>query len=320
MFSPQHFGLTFTDWHVQRARQNRRKVPYERAWEQLTGPSDQIDGAGGSVRLLLQAMVYRFNADVTSGAQAVDGLQMVAPDQVVPDLGALAETGLLAQVFELLRDHPAWTATVLNTWQDGFRTRLEVLNNQTDADDVVQALWLGVVNTAGGILLDDERYFDAGTNALIHAIDEEVHPEGYLRRAVRVNPETQSLLNQVLAVQAMVLIAEMASHAGRDLWRYDNRGVAVTTATTYPLYYYFYPEQWRWHGDEWRPSEGVRPDDAQAIFKQHAGFLEIANNHYDKPLKAIRLMLDDLRPVFDPYGGGPVTLSHGLLVRRGLFG
>jgi hypothetical protein len=56
------------------------------------------------------------------------------------------------------------------------------------------------------------------------------------------------------------------------------------------------------------------------LFREHAGFLEIIAEHYKPPLKAIQMIHDDLRPIFDPFGGGLTTLTHAPAPRRGLFG
>jgi len=125
----------------------------------------------------------------------------------------------------------------------------------------------------------------------------------------------------LLCVQALTLIAEMAANSGINLWTHDKRGVSVLTAVTYPLYYYFYPEKWPWNGEQWKPSDGVELETAQNLFRQHAAFLELAAPRYSTPLKAIQMILDEIRPVYDRDGGGLLTLSHAApkRKRRGLF-
>ena len=314
MFSPPHIGLTLTEAHIQRARKHKKDAPYFLAWTHLNErePTSDLDS------LLLTGLRYRFNADVNAGERgAMQLLQYTLESDADDRLTQLQAAFTLSQAFELLREHPAVGQP--DAWFNHYRDYIASLDQETES--IVEKLWLAVVHTAAGIVLEDERLFSVGVDELIRTIDEDVHPEGYLRQAVNVHPEAQSLYNQIACVQAMTLIAEMAAHAGRDLWAYENRGVSVTTATTYPLYYYFYPEQWRWNGMEFQPSTGVSEADAKAIFTENAGFLEIVNGRYDKPLKAVKLMLTDLRPVYDKVGGGLTTLSHGLLEkRRGLFG
>nr|MCU0476272.1 hypothetical protein [Anaerolineae bacterium] len=109
--------------------------------------------------------------------------------------------------------------------------------------------------------------------------------------------------------------AEVAAHAGIDLWGYELRSVSLMTAAFYPLYYYYYPEKWKW-------AEGISIDAAQQMFRQNAAFLEIINRRRPN-VHAINLIVDELRPIIDPLGGGAVTLTHHPAPppkRRGWFG
>jgi hypothetical protein len=112
------------------------------------------------------------------------------------------------------------------------------------------------------------------------------------------------LLRQVLVVEALTLMAEAAEHVGVDLWGYSFRGVSVMTAFSYIMYYYFFPDKWRWDVNI-----------TNEPFREYGGFLELVNYHaYPKDLKPL---LDDLRPIYDPPGGGLTTLSHGIVRKRG---
>lgn len=301
--------LYFTDQHVQRARNHRKQSPLKEAW-------DQLDNAPDSplARVQWYGLRYRFQADSESGeagnAALRDVLQAAPPDD---PWEAPAHYLAVAHCIALLRDHPAYDAQTLPVF-------LTSIHTPEGERTLVESIWWLALDTAVAILTaDSDRLADCVTGFKVF-INEAVHPEGYLPQAVEVAPETASLQAQIRAVQGLVLIAEMASHAGHDLWRYEQRGVSILTATTYPLYYYFYPENWPWNGEKWKPSDGVPEDAVKAIFRQHAGFLEMIASRYDRPLKAVSLILDDLRPVVDVYGGGLVTLSHAKPRRRGLFG
>jgi hypothetical protein len=323
MFEPTHNGLIFTNWHIQRARTAKKQPPLPDAWEQL----QTLAGENRLEEVFQYCWRYRFNAAMTIGEQAavmLDSLLTPADDDQ-PYLDAVRETVVLAQCFEMLRDHPALAEGRQARFLDAFWERMAALNQRLYEPRLIETLWQAVLNVAGGILLAREPVFMEGVRGFRHVIDERVHPEGYLPDAVEgeaVEGESAALHNQLMSVQALVLIAEMATHAGVDLWSHQRRGVSVLTAVTYPLYYYFYPEKWPWNGEQWKPSDGIELEPGQAIFKQHAGFLEIVHPRYERPLKAIRLMLDDLRPIYDFHGGGFVTLSHAepKKRRRGLFG
>jgi hypothetical protein len=312
-----HCGLIFTDDHIQRARRQRAEPPMNLAWALL----DERKPEPGLDALLWAGLRYRIQADAEAGEQGAalllegrNDLSMPT-DETQADVDALKSTFTLAQAFELFRAHPRVEAGA-ERWLNHFREGVLAFPMPGEDTLAVPHLWWGVVQMAGGVVLEDDTLMDAGVTVARQIIDAEVHPEGYLRRDVKVDPEAQSLVNQLDAVLALTLIAEMAEHVGRAVWQYANRGVTITTATTYPLYYYYYAEEWRWNGSEYRPSEGIDAETAQAAFRQRAGFLEIVSQQYDKPLKAINLILDELRPIYDLHGGGLVTLTHGPVERK----
>lgn len=314
MFNPQHGGLTFNQQAVDQARKHNRRVPFQAAWEYLRAdaPHDPL------ACLLWNAQRWRLDGDQAAGMQAavdLDSHLSVADGASLWE--ALARSITLAQCIELLRDHPAHQ---VDTWRTRLDERVIRLNSAPDPS-FVESLWQMALNAAAGVVLEDAARFEGAWSDFRRIVGEGIHPEGYLPQAVERYPEVESLTNQLRAVQALVLCAEIARHAGTDLWGYSVRGVSIITATTYPLYYYFYPEKWPWNGEQWKPSDGVPLETAARLFRENSGFLEIVNHHYGaRPLKAIRMILDDIRPVYDVYAGGLTTLTHGVPERRGLFG
>jgi hypothetical protein len=297
---------------VDRARRERSRPPFKDAWDTLLNTTP----AGDELTAIQWAgLRFRFDDAAADGETAISALQSVnalSPVESAGYLNTAAETLALAQCFELLRDHPTFPLEIQTAFLEAFYARVEHLNNTPDQQHITETLWLAALNVAAGVVLEREDVFELGAAVYRQTIDEAVHPEGYIPAAVE-GEDGLGLQNQIMAVQALVLAAEAAHQAGVDLWAHEKRGVSVLTAATYPLYYYFYPEQWRW-------DDGLEPDYAVSLFRQHSGFLEIVNCRYDRPLKAVQLILEDIRPVYDLYGGGLTTLSHGLPVRRGLFG
>ena len=110
---------------------------------------------------------------------------------------------------------------------------------------------------AWSISAEDESIFSDSVERFQHIIERDVHPEGYLPEAVEIAPEAAALNSQISSAQALVLMAEMARCVEVDLWSFEQRGVSVLTAASYPLYYFFYPEKWPWNGEQWKPSDGV---------------------------------------------------------------
>jgi hypothetical protein len=307
-FKPAHYGLTFSERQHQTARQYAGELPFSPTWALLNAVTPEDDFSA----FLLLAWQYRLKGDDSAGENAIRRLlSMTWPLPSDDVLMAYRAHGAFCQAFELLRAHP-----MLENSTQGIeliRTQAEALPMASD-EDIIAQVWHAVAGMASGIVLEDETAYHTATAVFRRIIDEEIHPEGYFRTAVNVDPEAQSLHNQLLGVQALVWMAEMSAHATphQNLWTYENRGVSVITAATYPLYYYFYPAEWRWNGSEWRPSQGVEAELAKSLFRQHAGFLEILAGRYPKPLKAVQMILNELRPIYDTYGGGFTTLTHAM--------
>jgi hypothetical protein len=123
--------------------------------------------------------------------------------------------------------------------------------------------------------------------------------------------DKRGFFRQLLTAQALVLMAEAAQHVGVDLWGYESRGVSAVTAASYLIFYYYYPQKWRWDKD-------LVEDDVQPLLRRHAGFLEMVYRR--RPLRDFQVLLKALRPVYDVWGGGLTTLTHGAPLRRGWLG
>lgn len=129
-------------------------------------------------------------------------------------------------------------------------------------------------------------------------IDQHVHPEGYLRPLVE-NKQAGTFERLYEGIRALALTAIVAQGAGRDLWRYENRGVAVTTAVAYMVYYYFYPEKWRWEAQ-------LDAEQVKARYHQRGAYFDLTNAR--TILRNMAPLLAELRPCCDLTGGGYATL------------
>jgi hypothetical protein len=309
MTSFQHFGLYFTLEHVQNARKNRDREPFQTAWALL---GEQAMQPGTLAAIQWNGLRYRFEDNLEAGEQAVIDLQTgigLDVDGSLSDFDALASVITLAQCFELVRDHPAWTSEAQSAWSERFAGLGDFLNRQPETITLVERIWGGLLNVAVGIVLEDETRLQTGAEVYRQVIDHEIRPEGFLPLAVD-GADGGSLWRQMLAVGGLVLTAEAAAHVGLDLWSYTSRGISVITAASYLIYYYYYADQWRW--------DTLVEADAKQLFKEHGAFLEMVN-HHARP-KDIKLLFDELRPLYNLTGGGLTTLSHALAARRGLFG
>jgi hypothetical protein len=224
----------------------------------------------------------------------------------------------------MVRDHPAFTRSA--DWLHRFAGEVDRLGQQGDGLQV-DRLWLNALNIAASVVLEQEAPFMQAVEVFKHTIRHDVHPEGYLRLAAQ-GPRGESLMRMLLSAQALILTAEIGLHAGEDLWAFNERGVSALTPTPYLLYYYYYPEKWRWDAEsesDQIPEMGrfsLEPEAVQALYRRHAGLWEMAQHHAWS--KDRQVLLHELRPVYDLWGGGLVTLTHGTgdaqRKRFGLFG
>jgi hypothetical protein len=307
-FRPQHVGIYFTQEHIEIARRERDREPFRGAYLYLNDREQS-----GSTAALWYALRYRFNMDERAGELALDPLQRHIDAPISEDvtyLDAVAETLMLTQAFEMLRDHRAFSyqnqVHFLNTLQE----RVNALSASPYKDTQVENLWMALLVMAAGIALEREEIFTLGVDVFQRTIRDDVRPRGYITRAVE-GKDGGGLYRQILSAAALVLMAEAAGHAGVDLWNYNVRGVSVVTAAIYPIYYFYTPDKWEW-------DDGISQDEAQLLFRRYGGYLEIVSRQ--TRFRDLKPLLEDLRPIFDAHGGGLTSLSHGVAIRRGLLG
>lgn len=306
MFNRQHFGLYFTPAHVAYAQEHREEPPLEAAWALLREREE-----AGVQEAQWCALRYRFTGDDQAVAEAAKALMNYAGQALDADmtyLDALHQSLIETQTFEMLRDHPIMDADKQARFLDAFTRRINYVNELEYERSYVEQLQLALVNLVAGIVLDNDTHFRYGVEFYQQVVREDIHPQGYMLKAVEAH-DGGGLLRQLLSVGSLTLMAEAAAHVGVDLWSYNFRGVSLMTAFAYLLYYYYFPEKWRW-------DDGV----SNAPFREYGGFLEIINRRAEP--KDLRPILDELRPIYDPAGGGFTTLSHGLAqpTKRRLFG
>lgn len=310
-FSPTHTGLIFTQAVIDAAQRDRTSEFRAPAFAYLTAPTpDDLSPDGAA---LLEAFRYRFLNDVEAGERGVQ-MMIQRGDAPIPDdspyLDSLAAMFVQAHTFELLREHPAFSFLEKNRWQNTLQAKINALSSAPYQKKQVENLWLGVLVMAAAIITEDEESFNIAAQVARDVVDVDIRPQGYIVPAVEGGDG--GMYRQVASAAALVMLAEMAAHAGVDLWNYEHRGVSIKTAAIYPIYYYYITDEWGWDQD-------LAVEDVQAIFKPFAGYLEIVKQRTG--LRDLNPLLEDLRPIFSPYAGGLTTLSHGVtLKRRGLFG
>ena len=171
------------------------------------------------------------------------------------------------------------------------------------AADPLERIWQGALQLAQGIVFDSEALRRAGAAAYRDVIDQHIHPEGYLKGIVDVDGAARTYEAQVSGLCALAFMAEMAAPVGLGLWTYENRAVSLHTAAAYSLFYYFYPEKWRWEED-------LSSERTAAAIRKEGAFLEMAQRR--QAMRGIEALFEEERPLFCAYGGGLTTLTHAI--------
>jgi hypothetical protein len=310
-----HFGLVIGIEGAGNARLNRNLPPVSGGWGLLSAwQSDSVLRADALSDLLVNALTARLDDDNITRNTAIAALTNSAtlmPDTATDSLQAMQRIFGFMQAVECVREglDAAQMASIASTLSEVVAD----LNRQLPQMNTAEAAWLILVNLCAGIVLESTSLIESA-EASFRAIIADVHPSGYLDTLVA--GEDRGTLERTLdAVQALTLAAEVAGQQGLAWWKIDVRGVSVMTAALYPLYYYYYPEKWPWFG-------GLTLELAQPVFAQRSGFVELIAHQQQRPIHAVQLLLDELRPIGQLFAGGPLTLTHAAPVtkRRGLFG
>ena len=285
-------GLFHSEADLRLARQNLDSEPIRSALPLLS--ATQADPLAAAQLSVLRGQLYEDDEPGDRAAAALNqaDFMLAAGKRLAGLKRALGWLSLVA----MLRDHRAWNPS----WRDAIATGLERFSQ---TDDPLRAYWLAAVTLAAGILLESDDAIERATAVYRRAVDEHIHPEGYLKGIADVVDGQRLYEAQTSATAALVLMAEMARLAGLDLWSYDSRAVTVITAVTYTHFYYFYPEKWRWQ-------TGLTLERTRKVMEDEGAFMELVNRRSPPP--GIEHFLEERRPLFCAWGGGLTTLTHGL--------
>jgi hypothetical protein len=321
-FQAEHIGLYFGQSQIRAVQnQHQQHLHLNLAWQWLltlsgntvaeikpkTQPSRQI--IKPQLDILGQALEagfrYRFLEDENAAEQAVSALQMLGFIEQESLLETIQTTMASAHSFEMVREH----YDNRQNWLNEFASFTDNVLQRSDDTDFIEQLWLMALTIVSAVVLEDETRFETGTNLFRQMIDKHIHPEGYIKVIVSDEKDAVKAFKEMaLACGALALAAEAASQAGQDLWSYEKREVGINTAATYLVYYYFYPDKWRW-------GVGLTDSDTQAIFREHGAWMDIVCHHFLP--RGVELLLEQQRPFFNAYMGGLTTLSHFKIETKG---
>lgn len=318
-FKPEHIGLYFGQAQIEEA-QKQREVDenLQTAWRWLLAKPEEVvqeikadkqDEAPTLVRkpplsgldaAVVAGLCYRFADDKQAGQKASAFLESALQDQDSL-LETVMETIAAAHIYEMLRPIAG------DKWRSQFAAYVDTLS-VTDETPYIERIWLMTLNMVAAIVLDDEQRFSQAVSQFRHIIDNDIHPEGYIKPLITPEPEEKATFkDMLLTVAALALAAEAATQAGVDLWAYEKREVGLMTVAPYLAYYYFYPEKWHW-------KEIITEDETRQLFRQYGAFIEMVA--YRGKLRGVELLLEEQRPLFSGLVGGLTTLTHSVVPKR----
>jgi|GEM_PF-419299 len=315
-----HYGLIFTAQDVENAKTHRDQTPYADAWAQFEAIPSSLHFQNDVLvdKCIYNALRWRLLGDVDSGALALENFSaacdIVGAQPSFYFIWVKMWFGLI-QAYECLRDHPAYDPLLQSTLSDAAFQWVGVFSPMPEYDPTTQSMaWQYAVRMAIGVALENTALVES-TAARVRALIETIHPAGFIPSVISQRPNDLSNFDDTLkTIHGLALAAEVAAHVGIDLWGHQKRAVSLMTAAFYPLYYFYYPEKWKW-------GEGLTLETVQGMFRSHAGFLELINRRRPN-VRAVNMILTELRPVIDLTGGGALTLTHQPLPskKRGFFG
>ncbi|MCY4146912.1 MAG: alginate lyase family protein [Chloroflexi bacterium] len=285
-------SLFFSTADLQLARENLQREPVKSALTMLDSPP-----AEPLAKAQILALRHILRGEREAGAAALTAIREL--ESTASDARNAAHQQAMSRLSTLamLRDLPGGEAAL--------EVEIAQLPLASPQGDALATYWAAVVAMAVGCLRDDDAHIDRATASYRQAIDQHIHPEGYIRGVVDMEhkqTEPHGYQRQLSATCALVLIAEMASQRNIDLWAYDNRAVSIHTAAAYTHYYYWFPERWPW-------GEGLTRAQTEAALRREGAFYEMVNRH--QPPRGIETLFAEQRPLFCAYGGGLTTLTHG---------
>lgn len=285
-------GLFHSEADLQLVRENLEREPIRGALARLQ--SAEADRLAQAYLLALRGQLFGEREAGDSAAEALKAAEIMGGGG--DDLEGVKRALGWLSVMAMLRDQPAWEPS----WRAAVAAALARFDER---DEGLHSLWLGALTLAAGILLESEERIERGAAVYRAAVDQLIHPEGFLRGIADLAEAPGRFEAQASGCCALILLAEMAGRVGLDLWSYENRAVGVFTAVTYTHFYYFFPEKWRWE-------EGLTLARTREIMRREGAFMELVNRR--NPPRGIEQFLAEQRPLFCAWGGGLTTLTHGL--------
>ncbi|MEW6237866.1 MAG: DUF1080 domain-containing protein [Candidatus Omnitrophota bacterium] len=288
----RHEGLLIDSLDMTYIQEHLNREPWKSAWEDLQkrcqdeteiAPEREFPLLYDRIAALsVRCAIQKQSGDVKRLVQAMKALQSYSQER---SGSALNDILLGAIAFENIRQNEATPPDFQKDIQQWLaQARLESSENDP---------WLAPVRMAVGVVNENEPLYQQGEQVFIDLLKNQYNDDGSPR-------ESLPLEVQVNRISPLLIAAEIANHHsdlfyGNDLYHYS-----FGPKNLHRLCVYLF--------GEWKKNREVKLD--------RWGWLELAAKTYGEPewLNAI----GQLRPIFDNWFGGPVTLTHARQLETGL--
>ncbi|MBI2831447.1 MAG: alginate lyase family protein [Chloroflexi bacterium] len=260
-----------------------------------------------SSAMLTLAQYYLFTGDTKYAQRAVaianawtGSLMELENPQALWEAGW--ETLVMSMAAHMLRDYDGWNQEARKGFEDWLNERTwHILARDNSANN--HQYWIAAQAASVGVLTGDTGLFQWAVAVYKKAVANDIQPDGHLpQETARAE---LGMFYQNFALEPLVLVAEIATGQGLDLWSYSYQGKDLKLAIDYLFGFFDQPEKWPWSK---RAQDLTFLD--PALGGKKTGWFEIAYYHYREP--EIGEYLLEERPVFSRRAGGMTTLTHGL--------
>ena len=334
--SINHEGLFYDEQHIALVKENLDKPPWRLAIQVLQSKADDyLDLTPEPIRgewfvpspfeeplaqdeavkpledstnaMIVLAQFYLFSGDEKYASKATQianawtgSLMDLANEQALYQAGW--EMLVMAMAAGMLDDYPGWESGEKRAFQDWLNERTWYIIARNDSLNNHQ-YWMAAQAAAVGIVSNDSGLLKWAVAVYRKAIAADISEDGHMPQETARGE--LGMFYQNFALEALVLVAEMAEHQGIDLWDYSFKGKDLKLAIDYLFNFLDAAQEWPW---------SEKPQDTEFLAPgqegKKIGWFEIAYRHYRDPI--IAQHLSKQRPIFSRRTGGMTTLTHGL--------
>lgn len=237
--------------------------------------------------LLSQSTLYALTKDKASLEHSKTALKSLLKIEEIHDEKRVFVLLNTSMAFELIRQAKAVPGELKTNTLQWLKMELENITSE-------KTFFVHPTRMAYAVSLEDEELYKRCEKAFLQALKDKFNDDGSLKESLPIKAHVE-------LVSAMTVMAQIANHHGDLFWGND-------------LYHHAYGPK-NFHAVCQTLFNRIIDENTQDSV-QHWGWLEPATKTYGEP--AWLSFLGEIRPVYDTWLGGPVTLTHARWLKSGL--